>query len=455
MTPVALLKRQRREQRAKDDFERWTPVLDHYLQRAFPSLTLSEREEIVSDCWEALYRCEAEGEVDLDQFDGRIKWLRERAHNRGLEAVRNHASRRTELTDPQDEAFTEELAGGDAEADAMAELDDELIQDFARTLNGNDRRVFAGTIALGMKPADIQRATGMSRKRYERVSARVNDHAARFFLALQMPGLEEAKARLASAIESGEVNQTQLLAAEKIAVEDPELQRALDRYHSVLHALGLAIPAHAALRDLLGEKASFLERAAAGADRGREAVLSLFGRGGEQATEVGVSATGAGAAGTGGILAAVGGKAAVGLCAGAAATACVATGVVPGLSLKGLDDKDDGARPAVEREVARVSRENDVERMSALAPPPESTTPEPASPSEPDPAPAPQPSPDPAPAPAPAPEPAPDQTVADPAPAVEEFEPVGTPVGGGTATSAPSGGGGGGSAQSAGGDFGP
>jgi RNA polymerase sigma factor (sigma-70 family) len=115
--------------------------------------------------------------------------------------------------------------------------------------------------------------------------------------------------------------------------------------------------------------------------------------------------------------------------AGAAATACVAAGVVPGVSFEG-DPSDTGSsrsgRPAVQREhaeeprsaivsVRRVSRAVEPDAQPAVAPP-EQPAPAPAEP--------------PPSAPPPAPEPA------TPAP-VEEFDPVAAPVPAPAATGAP------------------
>jgi DNA-directed RNA polymerase specialized sigma24 family protein len=465
VSPAELVRRRRQENRARELYERWTPVLRGYLRREWGVLSESDREDVIQETWLHYAAAEEGGEFDSADYDSPIKWLTERARFEANEIRKRYARRQTTPTDPLGDQLTA-LEGGDAERDALEDLDDAEMREFAASLVGSDRQVFAGHFVLGMKAGDIRRATGLSTKRYEKVSARLNDRIREHFMALNLPGLDAAKARLAKALESGEVNQQQLLAAEKIATSDPALADAITRFNNVVHALGLALPADIAARELSGGQVGLFGRIAELADRTKESAGSLFSRGGDQAADAAAAATsggaaagGAGAAGTGGLLAAAGGKVAAGLCTGAAATACVAAGVVPGVSLKDLggDDRAKSAEPARE-EVARVDVDQEVARLRAIA---ESAAPEPtpeppsdAAPPQPEPE-SPPPAPEPTPAPAPAP--APDQSVANQTPVVEEFDPIGSPVGS-TATSSGSGsssGGGGGTSSGGGGDFGP
>jgi DNA-directed RNA polymerase specialized sigma24 family protein len=236
----------------------------------------------------------------------------------------------------------------------------------------------------------------------------------------------------------------------------------VEKLNGHLHELGGGLVVALGSHEAGLEPGSLLERAVAGVDRAKQAVSSALTRGSdaaEQATSQLVASggtKGAGVAGAGAMakLAGIGAVpkiVAACLGTGAAATACVAAGVVPG----GGRDRETGKPEAA---VVRSEKPDlsDARRHARLAQitATETETPVNSQPVEPAPAqpsteqPAPEPS-----APAPAPEPAP-APAPEPPPVVQEFEPVGTPTGPAPSStetaSSPSGGGGGG-----GGDFGP
>jgi RNA polymerase sigma factor (sigma-70 family) len=223
-----------------------------------------------------------------------------------------------------------------------------------------------------------------------------------------------------------------------------------------LHEMGGTV-AIASVAGLIGGKLTLIERLGDILHGGREAAAGIVDKGG---SGIGTVATSGGAHGTGAIGAAVAAKVAgvggVGkivlacLGTGAAATACVAAGVVPGVSLGGSDDPERGreaiARPAPRDNPLRLDPHRAVASVTVVAhavregqhaeqPPAQ----EPSEPEQ-DPEPAPV-------APAPAPTP------------VEEFDPVATqapaPASSGSTASA-SGSGGSSSASSVAQDeFGP
>lgn len=236
----------------------------------------------------------------------------------------------------------------------------------------------------------------------------------------------------------------------------------LGRLSGHLHDLGAPLALIGAAEPLPLGQASILDRIADVLERGKREVGDLIARASEAADQAAGALTASG--GSGGAGAAGAGTAAkltglgavpklVAACVGtgAAATACVAAGVVPGVNV----DREPSARPALET-AERPRERSDLRRHRTLA----AINAPPANPphrSSAD-APAPEPPPDPAePSPAPVTEDAPPTSPAAPAapsPTTREFEPVGTPVEttAPETTAAPSGAGAGGTP---GGEFGP
>lgn len=135
----------------------------------------------------------------------------------------------------------------------------------------------------------------------------------------------------------------------------------VSRLNGHLHELGSSVVLAAVAGGADGGKLPILDRFASLIHRGKEATTSVADRGESTLGSVASSggARGSGAVGAGALakIAALGtvGKAAV-VCvgAGAAATACVAAGVVPGVSLAGRDADGDVNRPVVTHERHRT-----------------------------------------------------------------------------------------------------
>jgi hypothetical protein len=310
---------------------------------------------------------------------------------------------------------------------------------------------------------------GLSPRAYRKEIERGVAEVAKKMRLVDEGGWCETREPLLRAVVAGAADEDQERQARRHLANCRACATFVGRLNGHLHELGgiaaIGIVANPAALD----PSTLAERAVGVIDRAKASIASAFGRGSEAAeqaagTVVASGGTrGAGLAGAGAFAKLAGLGAVpklVAACVGssAAATACIAAGVVPGLE---PDPEPSRPNSAKVRQVDVTPGET--KRHAALPLAEEEPAPGPDPSPEPDPEPAPA-TPAPAgdeqtaaPAPAPAPEPQPEPVIEAPPPEVQEFEPMGEPVGGSpTSSGSTSASGGGGGSQSGGGsDFGP
>lgn len=336
-----------------------------------------------------------------------------------------------------------------------------LTREVLGSLSPRRRAVLVYRYGWDLEPSEVcNLVEGLSPRAYRKEIERGVAEVARKMRLIEDGGWCETREPLLRAVVAGTADDDERRQASQHLSNCRRCASFVESLNGHLHELGGGM-AVAALASGGGvETVPILDRVTAGVDRAKQAVSSALGRGGdgaEQASQLVSSGgtRGAGAAGAGAIakLAGLGAMpkiAAACLGTGAAATACIAAGIVPGA-------KEDPAPP---RETAKVERAtkpdlSDAKRHAALIalqetpPPTESAPPPDPPPPAGDPPTAPEPAPPPPPEPTPAEAPAP-----EPAPTVQEFEPIGTPVGS-PASAGGSGGSSGGGPSAGGGDFGP
>jgi hypothetical protein len=384
-------------------------------------------------------------------------------------AVANHAARELRRRGRRPtvslDSVTEKSTYGNSPEDAAASAErDRLTREILGSLPPRRRAVLVYRYGWDLEPSEVcSIIEGLSPRAYRKEIERGVAEVAEKIRLADDGGWCQTREPLLRAVASGVADDEQRRQAERHLGNCRSCASFVAKLNAQLHELGgtMAIAGIAGGSSL--DALSLTERGVAVLDRTKQAIGSALNKGSETAEHAAAQIStsggtrGAGMAGAG-ALAKVAGLGAVpklvAACVGtgAAATACVAAGVVPGL--------DVGGTP--ERPPARETREAGPElrplRVRASLPPldaPVEPRPDPeledAQPSPP-PAPAPAPSPaPPPPSPEPAPAPAP---VPEASPTTQEFEPVGVPVGG-SGSSAGGGSSGGEAAATGGGDFGP
>lgn len=226
MSGLRLGHRCERERLAAEEYRRWTPVLQGFIAREFPTLSCAERDELRDGAWEDL--CKHRARRGRGGFNTPIGYLRRAALSRGISLRRSQGTRRTDPTDPADEAF-EEIAGGDTAEEAIGSFDDERLLSALSTLSREERAVLFCRVHLGLGAAATRSALRMTLKRYELVHARALDRiCALYATRLGGPAFERCRLALLRRLENGSANRMQLERAERLATNrDPVLARAV------------------------------------------------------------------------------------------------------------------------------------------------------------------------------------------------------------------------------------
>jgi RNA polymerase sigma factor (sigma-70 family) len=338
------------------------------IRRAFRgAFADDEIEDIYSSAWVGTLRALERRHEDLDDEDVR-KYV--------LTAVANHASKELRRRSRRP---TAPLDAVDAIADVSAPPDERvasreqsrITRDLLGTLPPRRRAVMLLRYGWGLEP--------------RQVCALVNGLSARAYRKEITRGIDELAEKL-RLLERGEwcADREPVLKAYAAGLADPEQQRQaqqhlthcrhcadfVGRLSGHLHDLGGAVVVPGAIDGIDDRHLSLVDRAGGLVHKIRETAGAAFGDRGadlqEAATQsAGVSASvrGAGAAGSG-VLAKLAGLGTAGkiaaACLGssAAATACIATGVVPadlsGVHLPGAGKPDAVGQHPVERSINRV-----------------------------------------------------------------------------------------------------
>jgi DNA-directed RNA polymerase specialized sigma24 family protein len=319
------------------------------------------------------------------------------------------------------------------EAAAVAEKS-QMARDILGSLPPRRRAVMVFRYAWGLEPDEVRSLVGgLSPRAYRKEVERGVAEVARKLRMVEDGRWCESREGLLRSVAAGTAAEEEQLQARRHLRHCRSCAGFLGSLQGQLHDLGGSIA-------LLGgsgvvERSGLAERAFAAADRGRELVSSAFGRGPEAAGENMAQAMaaggtrGAGVAGAGAVaklagLGAIPKVVAACVGTGAAATACVAAGVLPGVELgQGPERPPAQERPA---DGAGAELERPVAALSAVAPPDPGTA---AAADGPAPPPQDRPAPDagqPTDAEAPPPQDAPQAPA--PSPTAQEFEPVGAPA---------------------------
>ena len=364
------------------------------------------------------------------------------------------------------DAVAERSSGSESPEEAAAQTEQaEIVREVLASLSPRRRAVLVYRYGWNLDPSEVcNLVEGLSPRAYRKEIERGVAEIAKKLRLVEEGSWCQTREPLLRAVVAGIADDEETRQAQRHLANCRSCASFVGKLNGQLHELG-GVVATGGLAESTGMDASSLvDRAVAIIDRAKATFGSAFSRGSdaaEQAVGPVVSTgggRGAGLAGAGAITKIAGLGAAPKLVAaclgtGAAASACVAAGVVPGLDRDRVPDRQTAPK---EVRVAE-SGSGEIRRHASLplldpatppagdpeTPPSASTPPVEAAP------PAPSPAPTPSAEPAPAPE--------APSPTVQEFEPVGVPVNGSNPSASTGGGGGGGTASSssAGGDFGP
>ena len=317
-----------------------------------------------------------------------------------LSAVANQASRELRRrgrrpTSPIEAASLVPDSADPPEQLATRAENDRLTRDVLASLPQRRRAVMMFRYGLELAPEEICEAVdGLSPRAYRKEVNR---------------GVKEVADKLAM-VEAGEWcgQREPLLRAFASGTADDEERRQAERHLAHcrpcaayvgelggrLHELGSSLALGTTLGAAAAGSPGIAERLGASAERARELILGLVGRGGDVAEPVATSVAGSGAAGGAGAVGVAGAMAKLGaigaagktlaacLAVGAAATTCVATGVLPAPG-----EERRPAESAGNAEAERSEGEDKVidEPEPEPAPPPgayeSATTPDPSAPS--------------------------------------------------------------------------
>jgi RNA polymerase sigma factor (sigma-70 family) len=461
------------ETRYADLFERLRGPSKGMVRRAFgKAFSDDELDDIYSSAWLST----------LGAFERKPRDLSEdELRNYLMTAVANHASREMRRRGRKPTVSLDDFAQSTAdsplpeEAAAHAEQAG-IARDVIGSLPPRRRTVLMYRYGWGLEPNEIcDLVEGLSPRAYRKEIERGVAEVAKKMRLVDEGGWCESREPLLRAVVAGVADDEERQQARRHLANCRSCTAFVGRLNGQLHELGGAI-AFASLAEGAGVDAgAFADRGIAVVDRMKAWIGSAVGRGSESAEHAAahVAASGgtrgAGVAGAGALaklagLGTVSKIVAACVGTGAAATACVAAGVLPGVErdrspsppAREVRDAGTGARETI-RHVALTALD-ETETPSPDPPPSQPDAPQPHPAQVPAPAPAPGAAPAPAPTP---PEPAPVETT--PPPAVQDFEQVGTPVGQAspTGSGASSGGGtsgggtSGGGTSGGGGDFGP
>jgi hypothetical protein len=381
-----------------------------------------------------------------------------------MTAVANHAGREMRRRGRKPTVSLENViestsdAASPDEAAAHAE-EASLTREIIGSLPPRRRAVLMYRYGWDLEPSEVcSLVEGLSPRAYRKEIERGVAEVAKKMRLADEGGWCESREPLLRAVVAGEADEEQERQAQRHLSNCRSCATFVGKLSGHLHEVGGGI-AFAGLADGAGvDTASLLDRGVAVVDRVKSSIGSAVGRGSETVEQAAGPALtsggtrGAGVAGAGALAKIAGFGAVPKLVAacigtGAAATACVAAGVLPGVDR----EREPRPEPKPVREVDASPRETGrhaaLTRLDEVPPPtpqpdppqPDSAEPIPPGPATPEPA-----------ASVPTSEAPPP---AEPPPAVQDFEQIGVPVGGSPTPTGSSGSGGG---SAAGGeDFGP
>jgi RNA polymerase sigma factor (sigma-70 family) len=322
-----------------------------YLRPRFGrALNEDDFEDVAQEAWTTMLRRERRGETIRDP----LAFMRSVAWRTARDMLRD---RHDTAVDPSDQVLEATEDPGGSPAMRMSQrVDLARAIEAVEQLPAAERAAYRSRFLEELTTREACKRLGVARSTYhDRLRRAIESVQA----TLEPKRFAELERKLLGAYVAGLASRAEERRAERLIRTDPhaaavarELQRAHEATAAALSPVVLDRGAHAGLAD----------RLAAIPDKAREVVASVTGRGGE-ASDVAGSSTigggagrGAGAAATGGLsklagLGTAGKIAAACLGTGAAATACVAAGVVPGASLVGHHDP--ATRPAVTRPVVQ------------------------------------------------------------------------------------------------------
>ncbi len=394
------------------------------VRRAFGSLfSDAEIEDIYGNAWVGTLRALRNRAPALSEQELR-KYV--------LTAVANHASKELRRRGRRPTApleYAREIADTQASLDERAASNEQsrLAREVLSTLPERRRAVMMFRYGWGLRPEEVcGLVKGLSLRAYRKEITR---------------GVEEVSAKL-RVIEQGRwcEDREPVLRAFATGIADDEQERQAEQHlahcrpcveyvaklSGQLREIGSALVLSQAVRVVDVDSLSIVERVGAVAGKARDAVL---GRGIPDAPDAAVSqlvssgsSRGAGGAGAGilGKLAAFGAapKIITGcLAGGAAATACVAAGIVPGASLLGRDDERPAAHVRAHDQAGARKDVRDTPPSQEVGDDPASEPEDGGGDAEAD-----------APEPAPASVPEPESPATPQAPAPAQFDPVASPA---------------------------
>lgn len=331
-----------------------------YDARIGPSLSEEEREDLASDTYERLLRRHRRGQL----------------HNRGLISLtqttalnlaRNYLAHRN-FQGPGDPSSEDFVRSGhvDAPDEALFRKVD-LVGgiEAAEQLPEEQKRVYRALVVDELRPAEAIRRLRMRRSTFFKYRKLAFDHVTSALLETEESPAAQQRHRLLAAYDAGTANARERARARRLLKTDPLARAellALRRGHEVA-AVGLPVASIAQSMDA-GYAEGIVERLAAAAGRGRDALSNAVHRYGGDAADTPAAIAGSGAGrGAGAAGAAILGKIAAagtgaqvaGVCVGgggAALVACLATGVIA-LPSSGQSLPDDEVDVPRREEVAR------------------------------------------------------------------------------------------------------
>jgi RNA polymerase sigma factor (sigma-70 family) len=364
-----------------------------------------ELDDIYNGAWVGTLRALAGRHQDLTDKEIRSYVFTAVAHQAGKEIRR----RKRRPTAPLDHAAAVADSSPAPEDRADQNEDSRVTRDLLASLPRRRRAVLMLRYGWGLDPEQVcELLKGLSPRAYRKEITRGIDELTERIRRFEAGEWCADREPILKAYAAGIADSDQQVQAQQHLSHCRSCSEFVGRLSGHLHDLGGALAVPGAVDAVGGGHIGVADRLGELADRVREPVGSLLGRGGSQVAEPAsqVSSTGglkgAGAAGAGvaAKLAGIGtaGKIAVAcLGGGAAATACVAAGVVPlGVGDDRAPRQARAAQPAVDADSQRH-----LERLAheLYTPPEGSPEPEPQPPPEPAPTPPP---PEPAPPPVPA-----------------------------------------------------
>jgi RNA polymerase sigma factor (sigma-70 family) len=386
-----------------------------------------------------------------------------------MTAVANHASRemrrrgRKPTVSLDDVAETTTDSDTPDEAAAHAEQAS-LTREVLGSLPPRRRAVLMYRYGWDLEPSEVcDLVEGLSPRAYRKEIERGVAEVAKKLRLVDEGEWCESREPLLRAVVAGVADDEERRQAERHLANCRSCAAFAGRLSGELHELGGAIAFAGLAGGAAVDASSIVDRGIAVVDRVKSSIGSAINRGSDTAEQAAAQAMatggtrGAGVAGAGAVakiagLGAVPKIVAACIGTGAAATACVAAGVLPGAER----DREPSPPAKEAREFAPSTRETkrrlaltSLEEARPPAPEPQPPQPEAAPPP-----PAPQPE-EPTPAPEPHPTPAPAPVEETPPPAVQDFEQVGVPVGQSSPAAGSGGPSGSDSTANSAGDFGP